>query len=733
MKFKSLRSKLIISVSALVIGSGAIISILETHRFSKHLHEADLKQGEYIARALALEATDKILTNDLAALQNLLKHLLNSNPSVAYLFVDKKGEILAHTFSEGIPFNLIGVNVPVGGEYGNFKRIANEKGEKFLDIAWPIFSGKAGVLRVGMSEKPSRSKINSMWLQMAALTLTILIFALAACFVFIKRITRPLAALAGAAEKIDERNLELAIDTAGPDEVGRLSSSINRMLNRIKEYMQKIEQDAEELDRAHRQTKNAFEIIREIWEQDNLKDVSAYLIGKFQGIVSCRELLFLVFSKDNEKLFIYSDGTLKTYEKDEFENAMPAMDEMEGVTFVKKAAFGAHLMPNSFRSANRIATFPVVYENQRLGAMLIPCPGDCQCVFKELDVISLILSHSAGAIKRAVSHEEELQGIQSCMGVTKEYCGIVGKDPKMEAIYKLIEDIAPTDTNVLVQGESGTGKELVAHAIHQKSLRGNKPFVVINCAAYTSTLLESELFGHEKGAFTGAIRKKAGRFEQAHQGTVFLDEVGEISMSAQIKLLRVLQTRKFERVGGEKTLAVDVRILAATNKDLLHEVKNSRFREDLYYRLNVITIQLPPLKERQNDIPVLSRCFVQRIAAEQEKETGDISSEAMRLLLDHSWPGNVRELENCIEHAVVLARGARIEASDLPATLLHTTAPDARAAANGTIRENEVQLLKKALEESNWNKKLAARRLGISRNTLYRKIRKYRISPPTVH
>jgi two-component system response regulator HydG len=284
----------------------------------------------------------------------------------------------------------------------------------------------------------------------------------------------------------------------------------------------------------------------------------------------------------------------------------------------------------------------------------------------------------------------------------------------------------------MIQGESGTGKELVARAIHQQGPRKEKPFVVINCSAYPATLLESELFGHEKGAFTGAIRQKSGRFEQAHGGTVFLDEIGEISPSGQIKLLRVLQTQRFERLGGEQTLSVDVRVLAATNKDLLQEVKNGRFREDLFYRLNVIPIHLPPLRKRRNDIPLLARHFLRHFAAEQGKEIKEFSPEAMRLILDYSWPGNVRELENSIEHASVLAKGGQIEVSDMPA-VLHTAAAIAQTDRLPTMAENERELLRQVLEECGWNKKQAAHRLGISRNTLYVKLKKYQITRPTTH
>jgi two-component system response regulator HydG len=271
--------------------------------------------------------------------------------------------------------------------------------------------------------------------------------------------------------------------------------------------------------------------------------------------------------------------------------------------------------------------------------------------------------------------------------------------------------------------------------IHFNSRRRSKPFIKINCANIPETLLESELFGHEKGAFTGAIRQKSGRFEQANNGTVFLDEIGEISPSAQIKLLRILQSRKFERIGGESTLTVNTRILAATNKDLHHEVSAGNFREDLFYRLNVIPIDLPPLKDRRNDIPLLARHFLQKFAEQNKKIVQDISAEAMRLLLDYDWPGNVRELENSIERATIIAKGKYVEVSELPLTIQQAKpkVPKIPNATDRSITANEKNLLKEVLYECNWNKKEAAARLGISRSTLYEKLKKYKIIKPTIH
>ncbi len=733
MKLKSLRSKLLFFVFALVIGSGVVISLLETNRFSKTLHEAAITQGEYLAQEMALEATNTILVNDLIALQNLLQHHLLSNSSVAYIFIVKDGQILAHTFSKGLPADLININFPLDAHHGNYKRIVTDGQEHYLDIAWPIFSGKAGVLRIGFSEKPYQKQMAALWLQMIAITLAILFLALAASFLFIKRFTRPLTALAQTAESINAGNLEFNLDEPPrPDEVGRVAASFNHMVRRIKGYTLQLEKNTLELDQAYRQTKNSFEIIQKIGAQADLKGVCSYLIQKFQEIVACSDLCLLIFSAHKDTLFVFSGDKIKTFKGDEFTAVLSALRSLKGISIVKNGAFKPPLMPDSFYSAEKIRGFPIRHENQLLGALLVSCPGGCQCETKELEVIDLILNHSSGVFKRALSHEEEMLQIQSGIDATTEYCGIVGKDPQMQTMYKLIEDIAPTETTVLIQGESGTGKELVARAVHQKSLRHNQPFVVINCSAYPATLLESELFGHEKGAFTGAVRQKAGRFELAHGGTVFLDEIGEIPATAQIKLLRVLQTQKFERVGGEQTQTVDVRILAATNKDLLQEVKNGNFREDLFYRLNVILIQLPPLTKRPNDIPLLARYFMRRFAAEQSKNINEFSPDAMRLLLDYPWPGNVRQLENSIEHAVVLTKGNRIEVSDLPADLPHAPAPAAQK-FSGTMMENETKLLREVLEECSWNKKQAARRLGISRNTLYRKLKKYQIQPPTIH
>ncbi|MEE9120415.1 MAG: sigma 54-interacting transcriptional regulator [Syntrophobacteria bacterium] len=733
MRFQSLKSKLLLAVSALVITTGLLISLLVTQRHSSTLRETAAAQAENLAHSVALEATDKILINDLVALQKMLDHQMRSNSTLSYLFIIKDNEILAHTFSNGVPAAIINANSADPGDQFRLQKIASVGGEKYLDIAWPVFGGNAGVLRLGLSEKPYRQRVTQLWLQMSWLTLAILLLALMLTLLFVRKVTRPLAALADATQKIDEGELDVRVQVQGQDEVGRLAASFNHMVASMQDYTHRLEEQTIELERAHHQTRTVCGIVQEIGALPSLNEIGCFLIQTFQDILKCGHLVLLMFSGNRDLLFVSSARETKALKQPEtIETAAAVLEGLTKVTFAKKGTFKPPLVPDDFQTAARQAIIPLHHDRQLLGGLVIGCPGDCQCNVREIDVVTLMLGQAVGVIKRAVLQEEEIRELQSRLEISAEFCGIIGKDPKMQVIYKLIEDIAPTDATVIIQGESGTGKELVARAIHRQSARNNKPFVVINCSAYPATLLESELFGHEKGAFTGAIRQKSGRFEQAHGGTVFLDEIGEIAPSAQIKLLRVLQTHKFERLGGEKTLNVDVRVIAATNKDLLQEVKNGDFREDLYYRLNVIPVYLSTLNERRNDIPLLARHFLRRFAADQNKKIEEFSPEALRLLLDYPWPGNVRELENTVEHATVLAKGRRIEPGDFP-TVLHTTTAAVRAAQAPTLIEHERKLLQEVLEECGWNKKQAAKRLGISRSTLYDKLKKYQITRPITH
>jgi two-component system, NtrC family, response regulator HydG len=301
--------------------------------------------------------------------------------------------------------------------------------------------------------------------------------------------------------------------------------------------------------------------------------------------------------------------------------------------------------------------------------------------------------------------------------------GIVGSSAALQKLMQMVGRVAASDASVLLLGESGTGKEMVAQAIHRSSARAGRAFVAINCAALTETLLESELFGHEKGAFTGAAAQKKGKLEMAEGGTVFLDEIGELAAPLQAKLLRVLQQREFERVGGTRTLKLDLRLIAATNRDLAAEVRRGIFREDLYHRLNVVALQLPPLRERSEDIPALAAHFLERAVARCTRRVRGISSEALAHLMAYSWPGNVRELENAIERAVVLGQTETLLAEDLPETVLDAPSPQVRGALQASVTDVKRQLILRAWEESGGDYKAAAAKLNSHPNSLIRLIR----------
>lgn len=307
---------------------------------------------------------------------------------------------------------------------------------------------------------------------------------------------------------------------------------------------------------------------------------------------------------------------------------------------------------------------------------------------------------------------------------------ILGRSPALKSMLRFIDTVAPTEATVLITGESGTGKELVARALHARSRRAGKPLVTVNCAALAETLLESELFGHEKGSFTGAERRREGRFVQADGGTLFLDEIGEMPMSIQAKLLRALQQGEVQRVGSDTPINVDVRVLAATNRDLRQEAREKRFREDLYFRLNVISIEVPSLRQRTDDIPLLAAKFMQRFAEKNRKSIKGFAPQALDCLLRYGWPGNVRELENAIERAVILCASDLIGEEDLPANVARAPAAQPAAGEELSLAGLPLDLLEKQAIESTMkqtgdNKSEAARRLGITRATLHNKLRKY--------
>ncbi|MCL5104554.1 MAG: sigma-54 dependent transcriptional regulator [Armatimonadetes bacterium] len=312
---------------------------------------------------------------------------------------------------------------------------------------------------------------------------------------------------------------------------------------------------------------------------------------------------------------------------------------------------------------------------------------------------------------------------------------IVGSNPDVQRAYVMAAQVAPTNAAVLVTGETGTGKEYLARTIHYQSNRASGPFVKVNCAALSESLLESELFGHEKGAFTHAVARHIGRFEVADRGTIFLDEIGEISPAVQTKLLRVLQEKQFERVGGSETITVDVRVIAATNRDLPQAIKDKEFRDDLYYRLNVITLRLPPIRERGDDIEVFANHFLANYAEETGKRVRFFSDEAMDDLKHHDWPGNIRELENAIERAVILCNGETIRPEHLMLNGAHSPTPSTSATVSGvreipitaTLRDIEKIHIERVLEHRKWNQSSAAQALGIDRKTLRNKIREFKL------
>lgn len=324
--------------------------------------------------------------------------------------------------------------------------------------------------------------------------------------------------------------------------------------------------------------------------------------------------------------------------------------------------------------------------------------------------------------------------LEKQLASSNQYQDMIGKSAPMSEVFNLIENVAETDSTVLICGESGTGKELVAAALHYTSHRANGPFVKVNCAALAEDILESELFGHVKGAFTGAIKDRVGRFEAANGGTILLDEIGDISLRLQLRLLRVLQEREFERVGDTRPIKVNVRIIASTNKDLMKRIDEGSFREDLYYRLNVVRIELPPLRERRSDIPLLIDHLRTKFNRMFKKEIAGLSSEALDLMMRYPWSGNVRELENCLERAFIVCHDTVIQAEHLPRELLH--APQHKHGFHDAASENlhaselDRDQVLDALSRTDWNVAKTARLLGVARNTLYQRIRSYKLERP---
>jgi Nif-specific regulatory protein len=380
---------------------------------------------------------------------------------------------------------------------------------------------------------------------------------------------------------------------------------------------------------------------------------------------------------------------------------------------------------------------PIKLENRVVGALSIDVPYREETPLQdEVRLLSIVGSMISQAVKlRQKAQEERRQLIEENRRLTEELkdrfrpSNLIGNSSAMQAVYDLIAQVSGSDATVLIRGESGTGKELVAHAIHYSSRRAGKPFIRVNCAALPETVIESELFGHEKGAFTGAVSARKGRFELADGGTLFLDEVGDLSPGLQIKLLRVLQEREFERVGGASTLKVDVRLIAATNVELEKLIENGRFRQDLYYRLDVFPIRIPPLRERKTDILQLADFFVEKYGKSSQKRVRRISTPAIDMLMSYHWPGNVRELENCVERAVLLSDDDVIHGHHLPPSLQTAEASGTafRGRLKGSLAAVERELVLEALKSCRGNMARAAMALGISERIMGLRVRKYGI------
>ena len=339
-----------------------------------------------------------------------------------------------------------------------------------------------------------------------------------------------------------------------------------------------------------------------------------------------------------------------------------------------------------------------------------------------LDRLSLIVKRALAGRELEIRHSS----LQQELDAKASFESIIGKSAEMQRIFQMVRKAADSKASVLITGESGTGKELIANALHNLSPRKSNPFIKVHCAALSETLLESELFGHEKGAFTGAAARKRGRFELANTGTIFLDEIGEINQNVQIKILRVLQDKRFERVGGEETLEVDVRVIAATNRNLEEEIAQGRFREDLFYRLNVVHIQVPPLRDRKDDIPLMLNAFLDEFNRENNKSITGFDARSRSALYKYDWPGNIRQLRNCVESAVVMCSGNEITLEDLPPTVRGAAESNVIQVPVGiTMAEAEKIIIQQNLASNQGNKSKTADILGIGRKTLHRKLEEY--------
>lgn len=497
---------------------------------------------------------------------------------------------------------------------------------------------------------------------------------------------------------------------------------------------------SKELQRTQYQLEMLFEMSRQVSARNSLAELVYYLREICEEVYPSSELLlFLLDSSGQRVLGLEQCDPAVTepllHARQKLLRSGFSSDFVQYLHGVRESPIVSHKDSSAVPSCIQLIAedypswfgFPISTPRQCVGYFVLGSRASQDFSRDDLHFFHSLFGQIAGDISHLVLLETEINLLRQKTGERISHGEIIGQSHEMQKIYELVDLVAGSDATVLITGENGTGKELAAMAIHMQSHRRKGPFVVANCSAYSPTLLESELFGHEKGAFTGAIKRRKGRMERASGGTLFLDEIGNISPATQVLLLRFLQDHTYERVGGEATLEADVRVLAATNRDLFREVESGRFRDDLYYRLNVINISLPPLRERKEDIPLLCRHFLKKYNLKEGKEILSLSPSAMQALMDYGWPGNIRQLENAVSHAVILAQGQLIDRQHLPIFLRQ--AP--QDIPSTTLADNERRLVLQVLHECSWNKHETARRLKVSRSTLYSKMRRYGLKQGT--
>ncbi|MBB5143170.1 sigma 54-interacting transcriptional regulator [Desulfovibrio intestinalis] len=746
----SLKATVLLAMGVLVVSSCLLTAFIAAQRYSQSLEQALTRHAHNITQSLSGPIAEMVLINDIIGVQRLLDTQFDRDLSQGYALLQVQGRVYAHTLDQRVPDALL--PSPVNTEEKNAdpsyrevqgktvpaditeRTVTLPNGKRYHEIEWPLLDGHAGILRMGFSQHDIEMRISQLWKETAGLTFIILLLALIAGTFWLRRVGRPLGALSRALDSVGRGNLTTRVTVAGQNEVAVMARAFNSMSEKLEGTMLSMESQAAALQRSHRQLRLCNDIVTAFAALDGLEIMARRLPDYLSDIVPVPYCL--LFLEHDRNCVVTAQGRACTplFGRDDWEAALQLLEGRESI--FTTSGLKEPLASPDVSACPAQTVFCIVHEHTLCGALIA---GHSAKGMDEADLaaLALVLNQIAGSISRALRYEKESRGQRLHDGVDN-FNGLLGRSSRMRAIFQRIADVASSDATVLITGESGTGKELAARAIHKLSGRREKPFVVINCAAYPESLLESELFGYEKGAFTGALRQKPGRFEQADGGTVFLDEIGEISSVAQVRLLRVLQTRQFERVGGEETLTVNVRVLAATNRDLAAEVRKGQFREDLYYRLDVISLVMPSLRDRPGDLPLLARHFLENLAERTGRQPCTLSPAAIRLLMAYDWPGNVRELENMLEQCATLSRHGAITPADLPERMRNFNTPAtsnrpssiSHSSAAQTLEDKEAAAIREALEHCAWSRKDAAARLGIGRTTLYSKMKRYGIRSP---